>query len=99
MILDLGMSLCIAYHDICLAIHFQETINDIQGQMNDHYAKNAKLREENLELANKLKNLIEQYELREQVCMCQLNEITVNQLLLGAGCCLSHCIPHSMPMK
>ena len=35
--------------------------------MNDHYAKNNKLREENVELANKLKSLIEQYELREQV--------------------------------
>lgn len=45
---------------------FQSTINDIQAQMNDHYEKNTKLREENLELANKLKNLIEQYELREQ---------------------------------
>ena len=45
---------------------FQTTINDIQQQMNDHYTKNTKLREENVELANKLKNLIEQYELREQ---------------------------------
>ncbi len=35
--------------------------------MNDHYAKNQKLREENVELANKLKGLIEQYELREKV--------------------------------
>ena len=46
---------------------FQTTINDIQAQMNDHYTKNTKLREENTELANKLKSLIEQYELREQV--------------------------------
>jgi len=45
---------------------FQVTINDIQQQMNDHYQKNTSLREENLELANKLKGLIEQYELREQ---------------------------------
>lgn len=45
----------------------QMTINDIQQQMNDHYAKNQKLREENVELANKLKSLIEQYELREKV--------------------------------
>ena len=35
--------------------------------MNENYEKNNKLREENVELANKLKNLIEQYELREQV--------------------------------
>ena len=46
---------------------FQQTINDIQTQMNDHYTKNAKLREENVDLANKLKSLIEQYEQREQV--------------------------------
>ena len=46
---------------------FQSTINDIQAQMNEHYQKNTKLREENVELANKLKSLIEQYELREQV--------------------------------
>ena len=45
----------------------QTTINEIQTQMNDHYQKNTKLREENVELANKLKSLIEQYELREQV--------------------------------
>ena len=46
---------------------FQTTINDIQSQMNDHYSKNTKLREENVELANKLKSLIEQYETREEV--------------------------------
>ena len=35
--------------------------------MNDHYQKNTSLREENIELAKKLKGLVEQYELREQV--------------------------------
>ena len=35
--------------------------------MNEHYTKNAHLREENNDLAAKLKNLIEQYEIREQV--------------------------------
>lgn len=45
---------------------FQSTISEIQAQMNDHYTKNTKLREENLDLANKLKGLIEQYEQREQ---------------------------------
>ena len=39
--------------------------------MNDHYSKNAKLREENVELASKLKNLIEQYDLREQVTLSE----------------------------
>ncbi len=48
-------------------IEFQTTIGDIQKQMNENYEKNNKLREENIELASKLKNLIEQYELREQV--------------------------------
>ncbi|CAH1798771.1 unnamed protein product [Owenia fusiformis] len=45
---------------------FQTTITDIQSQMNDHHSKNSKLREENIDLASKLKNLIEQYDLREQ---------------------------------
>ena len=57
----------------------QTTINDIQQQMNDHYAKNQKLREENVELANKLKSLIEQYELREKVMIpCSARTISVN---------------------
>ena len=46
--------------------------------MNEHYAKNTKLREENAELANKLKSLIEQYELREKVSLyMHLNLILV----------------------
>jgi len=40
--------------------------------MNEHYQKNTTLREENVELTNKLKGLIEQYELREQVGNCSL---------------------------
>jgi len=50
--------------DLCFV---QTTINDIQQQMNDHYQKNTTLREENMELTTRLKGLIEQYELREQV--------------------------------
>jgi uncharacterized coiled-coil DUF342 family protein len=49
-----------------VAAKFQTTINEIQQQMNEHYQRNSTLREENLELTNKLKGLIEQYELREQ---------------------------------
>lgn len=45
---------------------FQTTITEIQQQMTEHYTKNSLLREENNDLGNKLKNLIEQYELREQ---------------------------------
>ena len=56
------------YEMMLLLVHLQTTINEIQQQMNDHYQKNTSLREENLELANKLKGLIEQYELREEVC-------------------------------
>lgn len=47
--------------------HFQLTLNDIQVQMEQHNERNAKLRQENVELAEKLKKLIEQYELREEV--------------------------------
>lgn len=41
--------------------------------MTEHYTKNSLLREENNELGNKLKNLIEQYELREQVSLLPLS--------------------------
>lgn len=47
--------------------HFQVTLNDIQLQMEQHNERNAKLRLENVELADRLKKLIEQYELREEV--------------------------------
>ncbi|XP_066529737.1 alpha-taxilin isoform X1 [Hoplias malabaricus] len=46
--------------------HFQVTLNDIQAQMEQHNERNANLRQENMELAEKLKKLIEQYELREE---------------------------------
>lgn len=46
--------------------HFQMTLNDIQLQMEQHNERNSKLRQENVELAEKLKKLIEQYELREE---------------------------------
>lgn len=37
--------------------------------MTDHHDRNLKLREENQELAGKLKKFIEQYEVREKVCI------------------------------
>ncbi|XP_069079435.1 alpha-taxilin [Pleurodeles waltl] len=46
--------------------HFQVTLNDIQVQMEQHNERNSKLRQENVELAERLKKLIEQYELREE---------------------------------
>ncbi|XP_033125684.1 alpha-taxilin-like [Anneissia japonica] len=45
---------------------FQQTINEITSQMQENHARNMKLKEENLELATKLKNLVEQYERREE---------------------------------
>lgn len=43
------------------------TLNEIEMQMEQHNNHNTKLRQENMELAEKLKKLIEQYELREEV--------------------------------
>lgn len=50
--------------------HFQVTLFDIQTQMEQHDERNASLRQENSELADKLKKLYEQYKLREEVCVC-----------------------------
>ncbi|KAL1021750.1 hypothetical protein UPYG_G00017510 [Umbra pygmaea] len=47
-------------------LHFQMTLNEIEVQMEQHNAHNTKLRQENMELAQKLRKLIEQYELREE---------------------------------
>lgn len=47
--------------------HFQITLNEIQAQLEQHDIHNAKLRQENIELGEKLKKLIEQYALREEV--------------------------------
>ncbi|XP_003463099.2 gamma-taxilin isoform X2 [Cavia porcellus] len=46
--------------------HFQMTLNEIQAQLEQHDIHNTKLRQENLELGEKLKKLIEQYALREE---------------------------------
>uniref|UniRef100_A0A8C0ND59 Taxilin gamma n=2 Tax=Canis lupus familiaris TaxID=9615 RepID=A0A8C0ND59_CANLF len=46
--------------------HFQITLNEIQAQLEQHDLHNAKLRQENIELGEKLKKLIEQYALREE---------------------------------
>lgn len=51
-------------------MHFQMTLSDIEVQMEQHSSHNTKLRQENMELAEKLKKLIEQYELREEVRPC-----------------------------
>ncbi|OWK14761.1 hypothetical protein Celaphus_00000220, partial [Cervus elaphus hippelaphus] len=47
--------------------HFQFTLNEIQAQLKQHDIHSVKLRQENTELGEKLKKLIEQYALREEV--------------------------------
>ncbi|XP_059535317.1 gamma-taxilin isoform X2 [Myotis daubentonii] len=46
--------------------HFQITLNEIQAQLEQHDIHNARLRQENIELGEKLKKLIEQYSMREE---------------------------------
>ncbi|XP_053145594.1 beta-taxilin isoform X2 [Hemicordylus capensis] len=46
--------------------HFQGTLNDIQAQIEQQSERNVKLCQENTELAEKLKSIIDQYEVREE---------------------------------
>ncbi|XP_052502054.1 beta-taxilin [Budorcas taxicolor] len=46
--------------------HFQNTLTDIQAQIEQQSERNMKLCQENTELAEKLKSIIDQYELREE---------------------------------
>ncbi|XP_076011150.1 beta-taxilin [Genypterus blacodes] len=46
--------------------HFQSSLTDIQAQIEQHSARNAKLCQENSNLNNKLEGLMNQYELREE---------------------------------
>ncbi|XP_078085555.1 beta-taxilin [Mustelus asterias] len=46
--------------------HFQDTLLDIQSQIDQHSQRNIKLCEENTELASRLKTIIEQYDTREE---------------------------------
>ena len=56
-------------HCMVSTVHLlQTTITDIQTKMTDHHKENTKLREANIELNSKMKTLMEQYEVREQVC-------------------------------
>lgn len=47
--------------------HFQNTVVDIQAQIEHHSNRNNKLCQENSELTNKLTSIIQQYEKREEV--------------------------------
>ncbi|XP_072499569.1 beta-taxilin [Notamacropus eugenii] len=46
--------------------HFQSTLSDIQSQIEQQSERNMTLCQENTELAEKLKSIIDQYELREE---------------------------------
>ncbi|XP_048345539.1 beta-taxilin [Sphaerodactylus townsendi] len=46
--------------------HFQGTLNDIQAQIEQQSERNMKLCQENTDLAEKLKSIIDQYEVREE---------------------------------
>ncbi|KAM4692710.1 beta-taxilin [Discoglossus pictus] len=46
--------------------HFQATLTDIQGQIEQQSERNTKLCQENTELAEKLKGIVDQYEVREE---------------------------------
>jgi len=49
-----------------LSQKFQSTISDITAQMTDNHKRNQQLKQDNNDLAQKLKGLVEQYEVREQ---------------------------------
>lgn len=49
-----------------LSQKFQATISDITAQMADNHKRNQQLKQDNNDLAQKLKGLVEQYEVREQ---------------------------------
>lgn len=47
-------------------VKFQKSLNEIQALMNDNNEKNMKLKQDNQEMTDKFKYILEQYELREQ---------------------------------
>ncbi|XP_021359420.1 alpha-taxilin-like isoform X2 [Mizuhopecten yessoensis] len=71
---------------------FQTTITEIQQQMTDHHERNQKLREENQELAGKLKKFIEQYEMREKQVEKVMQHRELEQKLADAKLAQSNAI-------
>uniref|UniRef100_A0A8C6Y5M7 Taxilin gamma n=1 Tax=Naja naja TaxID=35670 RepID=A0A8C6Y5M7_NAJNA len=65
-------------------VHFQITLNEIQAQLEQHGVHNAKLRQENIELGEKLKKLVEQYALREEHMDKVFKHKELQQQLVGA---------------
>ena len=68
--------------------HFQTTLTDIQAQIEQQSERNMKLCQENTELAEKLKSIIDQYELREEVRTTSdnLQTLHVDLGLVCEGC-------------
>uniref|UniRef100_G1U2K3 Taxilin gamma n=1 Tax=Oryctolagus cuniculus TaxID=9986 RepID=G1U2K3_RABIT len=66
------------------AAHFQMTLNEIQAQLEQHDIHNVKLRQENIELGEKLKKLIEWYALREEHIDKVFKHKELQQQLAGA---------------
>ncbi|KPP59062.1 hypothetical protein Z043_123060 [Scleropages formosus] len=49
-----------------ISVHFQNTLTDIQAQIEQQNERNSKLRQENNDLGEKLNGIIQQYEQREE---------------------------------
>ncbi|XP_053566634.1 beta-taxilin [Bombina bombina] len=64
--------------------HFQTTLNDIQGQITQQSERNAKLCNENTELAEKLKTIVDQYEVREEHLDKVFKQREIQQKLVDA---------------
>jgi hydroxymethylpyrimidine pyrophosphatase-like HAD family hydrolase len=54
-----------------ISAKFQIAIDDINKQVSSNADKNNSIMQENANLTNKMKTLLEQYEIREQVCTRQ----------------------------
>ncbi|MGH0141836.1 UNVERIFIED_CONTAM: hypothetical protein FKN15_029652 [Acipenser sinensis] len=52
-----------------ITTHFQNTLTDIQSQIEQHSDRNNKLCQENSNLAEKLKGILDQYEQREELTL------------------------------
>lgn len=68
-----------------LTTHFQTTLTDIQAQIEEHSNRNSKLCQENSLLAEKLNNIIHQYEKREEVSHVYYLQQCCNLLVIFFG--------------
>uniref|UniRef100_A0A087YGX3 Taxilin beta a n=1 Tax=Poecilia formosa TaxID=48698 RepID=A0A087YGX3_POEFO len=59
--------------------HFQETLEEIQAQIELHSGRNDKLRQENANLTDKLESLMSQISMKHDFCRIQIRVITMNQ--------------------